>query len=217
ADGQLRTELARIARMLGNERERAKVLEKALTAVGELGSLQSELLLELAQLWDENVGDVDEAESAYTRLIAVDPEDAETVLGASRALERIHLGKGDHAQLAEDLRRQVRLDDDVDEKRRLLGRLADLLGEIRHDPGAASSIRATSMRCARSSGSTSRRASGRSSSTCSRRATPRSPTRTSRRPSPAASARSTRRSSPTRRTRSSPTTICSRASGRTTR
>src|SRR5690606_19196407 len=35
ADGQLRTELARLARMLGNERERAKVLEKALTAVGE--------------------------------------------------------------------------------------------------------------------------------------------------------------------------------------
>lgn len=137
ADGQLRTELARLARMLGNERERAKVLEKALTAVGELGSLQSELLLELAQLWDETVGDVDEAESAYTRLIAVDPEDAETVLGASRALERIHLGKGDHAQLAEDLRRQVRLDDDVDEKRRLLVRLADLLEEILNDPAGA--------------------------------------------------------------------------------
>lgn len=136
-DAHLREELARIAKMLGNERERAKVLEKALAASGELVSLQSELLYELAQLWDDEVGDVDEAESAYTRLIAVDPDDAEMVLLASRALERIHLGKGDYAQLAEDLRRQIRLEDDIDEQQRLLVRLADLLEEVLNDPAGA--------------------------------------------------------------------------------
>lgn len=137
ADGQAREELGRLARMLGNERERAKVLEKALIAAGEGASLQSELLLELAQLWDERVGDVDEAESAYTRLIAVDPDDGPTVLDASRALERIHLGKSDHPALADDLRRQVRLEHDVDEKQRLLVRLADLLEEILEDTAGA--------------------------------------------------------------------------------
>ena len=137
ADSQIRAELARLARMLGNDRERAKVLEQALIGAGELRSLQSELLLELAQLWDENVGDVDEAESAYARLIEVDPDDGETVLAASRALERIHLGKSDHAALAEDLRRQVRLEHDVDEKRRLLVRLADLLEEVLEDAAGA--------------------------------------------------------------------------------
>src|SRR5690606_29348528 len=142
----LRTELARLARMLGNERERAKVLEKALTAVGELGSLQSELLLELAQLWDENVGDVDEAESAYTRLIAVDPEDAETVLGASRALERIHLGKGDHAQLAEDLRRlgaeegHLRVDELFAHRLRVAAFAVAALVEVEDEEGAAEAL-----------------------------------------------------------------------------
>ncbi len=133
SDAQVREELARLARMRDAERERAKVLEKAIVGSEESRALKSELLLELAVLWDERVGDVDEAESAYTRLIAADSDNLDTVMAASRALERIHLGKGDHASLAEDLRRQVRLEDDVDEKKRLLVRLADLLEEILDD------------------------------------------------------------------------------------
>src|SRR5690606_40992999 len=69
ADAQVREELARLARMRGSERERAKVLENAIEASAGLPSLRGELLLELAQLWDERGGDVDEAERAYTRLI----------------------------------------------------------------------------------------------------------------------------------------------------
>ncbi len=137
ADAPMREELARLARMRDCERERADVLEKAIVASEDAPSVKSELLLELAQLWDERVGDVDEAESAYGRLIAADSDDPDTVLTASRALERIHLGKGDHAALAEDLRRQVQLEHDVEERRRLLVRLADLLEEVIEDQDGA--------------------------------------------------------------------------------
>ncbi|MCZ7679509.1 MAG: tetratricopeptide repeat protein [Sandaracinaceae bacterium] len=136
-DAAVREELARLARMRGSERERAAVLENAVQASAERPSLAGELLLELAQLWDERVGDVDEAESAYARLIEVDPDNADAVLAASRALERIHLGKGDHAALAEDLRRQVRLESSDDDRKRLLVRLADLLEEVLNDPAGA--------------------------------------------------------------------------------
>lgn len=137
ADATVREELARLARMRGSERERAAVLENAVEASAERPSLAGELLLELAQLWDERVGDVDEAESAYARLIDADPDNVDAVLAASRALERIHLGKGDHAALAEDLRRQVRLESSDDDRKRLLVRLADLLEEVLNDPAGA--------------------------------------------------------------------------------
>ena len=137
ADGMVREELARLARMRDAERERAGVLASALEAAEDDRHLQGELLLELALLWDEGVGDVDEAEGAYRRLIDVDPDNPDAVLTASRALERIHLGQGNHAALAADLERQVRLEHDVDTQRRLLVRLADLREEVLEDVGGA--------------------------------------------------------------------------------
>jgi len=137
ADTLVRDELARLARMRDADRERAEVLEKAFAKSDALPSLQCELLLEVAQLWDDAVGDPDQAEAAYQRLIQLGPDDTEVILEASRALERIHLAKGDHAALATDLARQVELETDVDAQRRLLVRLADLREELLEDvPGA---------------------------------------------------------------------------------
>ena len=136
ADAMVREDLARLARMRDAERDRAAILEKALDASEEMPGLRSELLLELAQLWD-GVGDVTQAERAYQRLIGAAPDDADTVLTASRALERIHLGTGDHDALATDLQRQVELEHDMDEQRRLLVRLADLKEEVLGDVDGA--------------------------------------------------------------------------------
>ncbi|MCB9597501.1 MAG: tetratricopeptide repeat protein [Sandaracinaceae bacterium] len=142
AEQLVREELARLARMRDAERERAAVLEKAFEKSREDAVLACEILLELAQLWDDAVGDGDQAEAAYRRLIAIEPDDTEVLLEASRALERLHLAKGDHAALAEDLSRQVELETDPDTQGRLLVRLADLREELLEDvPGAIAAHR----------------------------------------------------------------------------
>ncbi|MFK7988880.1 MAG: hypothetical protein AB8I08_22870, partial [Sandaracinaceae bacterium] len=142
SDRHVREELARLAVMRDAEQERARVLEAALERTENNPALESELLLELAVLWDERVGDVDHAEEAYKRLIEVDSDNPDTVLQASRALERIHLGKGDHAALAGDLRRQVDLESDFEAQRSILVRLADLQEEMLGDiPGAIATHR----------------------------------------------------------------------------
>ncbi|MGF1466213.1 MAG: hypothetical protein ACFCGT_08765 [Sandaracinaceae bacterium] len=127
ADERVREELARLAAMRGAQRERAAVLEEAIEGSAGSPGLNGELLLELARLWDDEVGDAAEAEKAFRRLIAVEGDNPGVVLEASRALERIHVGQGNHEALAADLRRQVKFETDPDVRRELLVRLGDLL------------------------------------------------------------------------------------------
>jgi golgin subfamily B member 1 len=137
ADGRVREELARLSTERDAHRERAAVLERAVEQAEGSTYLQGELLFELARLWDEQERDVDNAERAYTRLIQVEPDNPDVLLPASRALERIHVEKGDQPALAEDLRRQIRFEDDQERKGSLLVRLADLLEDALEDvPGA---------------------------------------------------------------------------------
>lgn len=142
SESMMREELQRLARMRDAERERAQVLEVAFEKSEASPGLRSELLLELAKLWDDAVNDVEQAEAAYQRLIKASPNDPDVILQASQALERIHLGQGNHASLAVDLARQVELERDPDAQRRLLVRLADLREEILGDvPGAIAAHR----------------------------------------------------------------------------
>jgi tetratricopeptide (TPR) repeat protein len=131
-DARVRAELARLAVICGKDRERAEALERAVAAADTPG-LRVELLGELASLYLDRLGDQDRAEDVYERLASVDPNDADAVLRAARALEEIHRAKGDHARLAEDLRRQVRFESDPDARMRLLMRLAVLLEETLGD------------------------------------------------------------------------------------
>ncbi|MBK8172573.1 MAG: hypothetical protein IPK60_19855 [Sandaracinaceae bacterium] len=126
SDGHSRAELARIAAARGEERARASVLERAIEA-SESSQVQSELLLEVANLWNDPIRDSEKAEAAFERLIELDPTDADAVLAASRALQVIHMQRGDHRKLAEDLRRQVRFENDAQVRSRLLVRLGELL------------------------------------------------------------------------------------------
>lgn len=128
--------LARLATIRDAQRERAAVLERAIASVNE-PYLSGELLLEVARLWDEQEADPAQAERAYQRLIAVDPENPDNVVPASQALERIHLGAENFAALADDLRRQIRFEQDPTQRAGLLLRLAELLETTLEDrPGA---------------------------------------------------------------------------------
>lgn len=137
ADAALRSELANAASLRGAHAERAEVLEKALAASGEDAALRVEILREIARIWDEMLGDSARAEAAYTRLVDAAGDDAETVLEASRALERLHVASGDHVKLVGDLRRQAGLETDIAAKKQLLVRLGDLVEERLGDRAGA--------------------------------------------------------------------------------
>jgi tetratricopeptide (TPR) repeat protein len=119
-----------LSRVAGNRdafrRQRAQVLQRALEKTEGDVALQSDLLLELAVLLDEYLGDKDGAERAYERLIELDPTNGDAVLTAARALEAIHVAKRDHGKLAVDLRRQVEFESDSERRGTLLVRLGDL-------------------------------------------------------------------------------------------
>lgn len=132
ADSEVRTELARVSAFRGSDRERAEVLEKAAQS-DDAGYVQAEILLELAMLWDEQLGDMDAAEKTYAKLIEVDGDNPQSVLPAARALERIHLAKEDYAKLADALRLQIQLEHDFETRASLLVRLANLLEETLDD------------------------------------------------------------------------------------
>jgi tetratricopeptide (TPR) repeat protein len=140
SDVQARHELARVATMVGADRERAAVLERAIEAAVDSPSLQAELLLEVATLWDDKLDDPERAEAAYARLVDVAADDPDMVLRASRALERIHLARGDHAKLAVDLRRQAKLETEPSARKLLLVRLGELLETALDDAEGAIAV-----------------------------------------------------------------------------
>ncbi len=136
ADGSARTDLARLASKLGRHRQRAELLEAGLGAVGD-DFVKTELLLELAELWDVSEPEPEHAERIYQQLVRFERDNPEIVLRASRALERLHRAAGDHGPLAQDLRRQIQFEEDEARRDDLLSKLADLLENTLHDPESA--------------------------------------------------------------------------------
>ncbi len=136
ADGSARADLARLASKLGRHSERAELLESGLDTVGD-DFARTEILLELAELWDVSQPDPERAERAYQQLIRFERDNPEIVLKASRALERLHRASGRHDELAQDLRRQIRFEEDELRRNELFPALAELLENILDDPDAA--------------------------------------------------------------------------------
>jgi len=139
ADGSARSDLARLASKLGRHRQRAELLEGGLATVGD-ELVKTDLLLELAELWDVSEPEPARAEQIYQQLVRFERDNPEIVLKASRALERLHLAAGDHAALAQDLRRQIQFEDDETRREELFPRLADLVETALHDPDGAIEI-----------------------------------------------------------------------------
>jgi tetratricopeptide (TPR) repeat protein len=125
SDPAPRKEYARLAMHVNKLEDRAALLERVLTRTSD-SRVQGEILGELSELWDISVGDVPKAIAAYTRLIATDRDNAEVVLPAARALERLHIQREDYPALAEALEKQVAFEPDIEKKKELLGTLADL-------------------------------------------------------------------------------------------
>ena len=136
ADGSARADLKRMASQLNRHKERAELLEAGLSSVTD-DYVKTELYLELAELWDEVEPEPEHAERAYQQLLQQEPNSPDIVLKASRALERIHRASGAHEALAEDLRRQLRFEEDPGRRDELFPQLADLLeGPLQNPDGA---------------------------------------------------------------------------------
>ncbi|MBT8454028.1 MAG: tetratricopeptide repeat protein [Deltaproteobacteria bacterium] len=136
ADGVARSDLARLASKLGRHRQRAELLERGLATVGD-DFVKTEILVELAELWDVSEPEPVEAEKTYQQLIRAERDNPEIVLKASRALERLHAESGDDAALARDLRRQLQFEEDEARRDELYPMLADLFETTLHDADAA--------------------------------------------------------------------------------
>ena len=128
SDQNLRGELALAAIRAGKERDQAGSLERALGALRGQPA-ETEVLRELANLFDGPLADAAQAESAWTRLFSASEGDGEVRLEAARALERLHLASGNREKLADDLRAQANLETEPEVRGRLLVRLADLYEE----------------------------------------------------------------------------------------
>lgn len=128
ADAHARSELKRLGDARNAHRARANVLLRIVDSNPDAG-LQAEILRELAEVLDKDLNDAETAERTYKRLIEVDSDNADNVLFAARALERLCVNKGDHAGLATALQQQVAFESDANTQRELLTRLGALLEE----------------------------------------------------------------------------------------
>src|SRR5262249_14123200 len=99
--------------------------------------LRSDILMQLAELCESLLGDLARAESVYKSALAIDPKDPELALPPARALERLYSASGNHAALAETLGIEVALEENVDRRRELLGRLGELSDTVLEDPERA--------------------------------------------------------------------------------
>jgi len=136
ADGSARADLARLASKLGRHRQRAELLESGLASLSD-DFAKTEILLELAELWDVSEPEPERAERAYQQLIRFERDNPEIVLRASKALERLHRASEDHSALAQDLRRQIQFEEDEERRSEIFPVLAELFENTLHDPDAA--------------------------------------------------------------------------------
>ena len=114
----------------------AEVLTEAAERTGAL-SLRGEILMQVASICEELLNDRTRAERVYRRVLVLDEADAELVLPAARALERIYLASAEHAKLAEMLRIQVKLEQDGALRATLFGRLGELCQNVLSDNDGA--------------------------------------------------------------------------------
>ncbi len=135
-DDGARSRLLDIGRRVGAHDRVADVLARAADRADTPG-MKGEILMQVAAIHEDLLSNPRRAEETYRRVLELDDSDADLVLPAARALERIYSALGDSARLAEALRTQVRFESDGDKKSGLLGRLGELCQSVLDDkPGA---------------------------------------------------------------------------------
>jgi len=134
-DVEARQRYLEIGTRLGKLEEAADVLV-ATARNAEAPQPRAEILEDVAGIY-ESTGHADRSEAVYRQVLELAPDDPSIALPAARALERIYVRDGKHRELAEVLRIQVRLEEQGELRRGLLGRLARLAEESLNDDGAA--------------------------------------------------------------------------------
>ncbi|MCE7890335.1 MAG: hypothetical protein DYH12_11650 [Sorangiineae bacterium PRO1] len=135
-DGDSRTRLIEIGRRTGAHARVAEVLDRAAEKADTAG-LRGEILMKAAAIHEDLLSDPARAEDTYKRVLALDESDAELVLPAARALERIYVASNQHKKLAEVLKTQVALEQEGDKRRELFGRLGELYQSVLEDSAGA--------------------------------------------------------------------------------
>ncbi len=135
-DVHARTRLLDLARRVGSQAQAADVLEASAKAA-RVPQPRGEILMELARVREDLLGDSDKAEVAYREVLALDPADAALSLPAARALGRIYAAAGKSRELVEVLRKEVALEDGAEARRELFGRIGELCENALDDPNGA--------------------------------------------------------------------------------
>jgi tetratricopeptide (TPR) repeat protein len=135
-DATVRERLLQVGRRLSEHAKVAEALREA-AARSVTTSVRGEMLMEAARLLREQLDKPVHAEKVYREVLTLDPDDADLVLPAARALAEIYDEWGRHAALADVLGVQVRLVDDPDQRRQLYERIAALYEEVLDDRAKA--------------------------------------------------------------------------------
>jgi golgin subfamily B member 1 len=135
-DTRARQRMLEIARRLGAHERAAGVLT-ATAAAAVAPMPRAEILMDVAKLYENLLGDVGRADAVYRQVLQLAPDDANITLPACRSLERIYSASGDSQKLCDVLRLQVPLEDDPAARKELRGRLADLSETVLDDARGA--------------------------------------------------------------------------------
>ncbi|MGZ3405885.1 MAG: tetratricopeptide repeat protein, partial [Polyangia bacterium] len=138
AEKKIRTNVERLATLLGRQAELASAWEEAFLASEPSDlALRGELLESAAELYEHELGDVDKARATWKRLLELDPTNLHTARPAAAALARLYETAEDWRPLIDVLHRQSEWADKADEKKDLLFRIGRIEEELLVDPGAA--------------------------------------------------------------------------------
>lgn len=135
-DVDSRARLLDVGRRVNAHARVAEVLSKAAAAAEDKG-LKGEILMQVAQIYEDLLEDSVNAGATYRQVLELDRDDPLVALPAARALERICAAAEQHQELAEMLRIQVKLEVDGDKRRELWGRLGELNQGVLNDTAGA--------------------------------------------------------------------------------
>lgn len=135
-DEGARRRLVDIGRRLGAHEKVASVLTAAADA-SERSATRGDILMEVARIHEDLLGDTAQAEKVYRRVLEIDANDPALCIPAAQALGRIYAAKGAHEALAEVLGIEVRLEGDPATRRALFERIGNLYETVLGDAGRA--------------------------------------------------------------------------------
>jgi tetratricopeptide (TPR) repeat protein len=125
-----------IARRTNGHERVAKVLAEAAANAGA-PQPKADILSQVAHIYEDFLGDGARAEAVYREVLEIDSSDATIALPAARSLERLYAGASKSKELAAILEAQVKLEENVDSRRELYGRLGELYSSLLDDPKSA--------------------------------------------------------------------------------